>query len=105
MISMNHYLTTFSQRKRLRGLLQTSAKYLAFQVLRPLASDEALLGVAAILAVAAISSAGITRGLDGVLVASALGTIVSILNIIILKRLSRRRLRKSSSRKKKRIAR
>ena len=75
-------------------------KYSATQVLKPLASDAALLGVASILAVAAISAAAISRGLDGVLVASALGTIVSILNIIILKRLPKRRLRKKKPRKK-----
>jgi len=75
-------------------------KYSATQVLRPLASDAALLGVASILSVAAISAAAIARGLDGVLVASALGTIVSILNIIVLKRLPKQRSRKSKPRRK-----
>ena len=75
-------------------------KYLAIQVFKPLASDAALLGVSAILAVAAISAAAISRGLDGVLVASALGTIVSILNIIILKRLPRQQNRRKNSKKK-----
>ena len=75
-------------------------KYSATQVFRPLASDAALLGVASILSVAAISAAAIARGLDGVLVASALGTIVSILNIIVLKRLPKQRSRKSKPRRK-----
>ena len=75
-------------------------RYLATRVLRPLASDAALLGVASILAVAAISAAAVARGLDGVLVASALGTIVSILNIIVLKRLPKQRSRKSKPRRK-----
>ena len=75
-------------------------KYSATRVLRPLASDAALLGVASILSVAAISAAAIARGLDGVLVASALGTIVSILNIIVLKRLPKQRSRKSKPRRK-----
>ena len=75
-------------------------RYLATRVLRPLASDAALLGVASILAVAAISAAAVVRGLDGVLVASALGTIVSILNIIVLKRLPKQRSRKSKPRRK-----
>lgn len=80
-------------------------KYSATKVLKPLASDAALLGVAAILAVAAISAAAIARGLDGVLVASALGTIVSVLNVLILKRLPRRRLRRKKSGRKKQHAR
>lgn len=70
-----------------------------------MASDAALLGVAAILAVAAISATAIARGLDGVLVASALGTIVSVLNVLILKRLPRRRLRRKKSGRKKQHAR
>ena len=75
-------------------------KYSGIQVFRPLASDAALLGVASILAVAGISAAAVARGLDGVLVASALGTIVSILNIIILKRLPKQRSHKSKPRRK-----
>lgn len=77
---------------------------MTIKVLKPLASDAALLGVASILAVAAISATAIARGLDGVLVASALATIVSILNVLILKRLPRRRLRRKKSRKKKQLA-
>ncbi len=77
---------------------------MTIKVLKPLASDAALLGVASILSVAAISAAAIARGLDGVLVASALGTIVSILNVLILKRLPRRRPRRKKPRKKKQLA-
>ena len=73
---------------------QTFTRYLAIQVLPSLASDAALLGVSAILAIAAISSAAIMRGMDGILVASAFSTIVSTLNIIVLKRVSQK---KSSS--------
>ena len=66
-------------------------KYSATQVFKPLASDAGLLGTSAIFAVAAISSAAILRGMDGVLIATAFTTINGILSMILLKRLSHAR--------------
>lgn len=77
-------------------MLQTYTRYLA----RPLASDMALLGAAAILGVTGIASAAILRGMDGVVVAAAFTTIISVLNIIVLKRVTAKTARGKPGKKR-----
>ncbi len=50
------------------------------------ATDSSIIGSAGILGVAAISVAAISQGMDGAIVASGVGAIVTIIQIIILKR-------------------